>query len=80
MAVTNNKTAGEMLLKIKSDWDDNFGEGPTFEDAIKECFSCSVASIDAAGDVWIADPPHGKWLDETAKEMLVQWLKANDYA
>ena len=43
-------------------------------DATKRLFNCRTASIDLEGDVWIADPQTGHWLNATDLERLAAYL------
>lgn len=42
--------------------------------ATKRFFNCRSAAIDPAGDVWIADPQTGHWLNDTDLESLAAYL------
>ena len=46
-------------------------------DAIRERYNCREADMDAIGDVWIAGPQTGHWLDTDALAELVEWGRAN---
>jgi hypothetical protein len=66
-------TTNERILTIKENC---AGDDYTAIDAVKEWANCREAEIDDKGDVWIADPQRGHWLDEAAKAELIAWCEA----
>jgi hypothetical protein len=44
------------------------------ETDVMEFFNCREADIDADGDIWIADPQKGHWLDRDERRRLRKWL------
>jgi len=45
-------------------------------DAITTKFNCHEADVDTDGDVWIASPQTGHWLDDDGLAELVEWIEA----
>lgn len=44
-------------------------------DAVKTWANCREASIDDAGDIWIADPQNGHWLSEEKLIEFAEWCQ-----
>ena len=40
---------------------------------VRECFACRYADVDEDGDIWIAEPQTGHWLDSDEKLRFVNW-------
>jgi len=66
-------TTNERILEIKANC---VNDDYTAVDAVKEWANCREAEIDEKGDVWIADPQRGHWLDDDAKAEFIAWCKA----
>ena len=47
-------------------------------DGIKHLYNCQEADVDAEGDVWIANPQQGHWLDDDGLARVARALKAGD--
>lgn len=45
------------------------------EDLVREWKSCREAEIDAAGDIWVADPQEGHWLSDDELAAFLAWLE-----
>lgn len=43
---------------------------------IKEWANCIEADIDPEGDIWIAEPQRGHWLDAEEKATFQEWITA----
>lgn len=43
---------------------------------VTEWCNASEVEIDASGDIWIAKPQSGHWLNEDKKEQFVTWCTA----
>lgn len=50
-------------------------EGEQLADLIREKFNCAEAEVDGDGDVWIAEPQTGHWLDTRKLIELVDWIE-----
>lgn len=42
-------------------------------DLVREWMNCREADIDEQGDVWIAEPMTGHWLDDADKAAFQAW-------
>ena len=51
---------------------------PALIEGIKVLYNCRDADADTDGDVWIADPQRGHWLDEDGIARVARALKAGD--
>lgn len=47
------------------------------EPLICEWLNCREASVDADGDVWVADPMVGHWLGAERKAAFLEWREAH---
>lgn len=43
---------------------------------VKECFNCRETAIDGDGDIWIANPQVGHWLNERELATLANFVEA----
>ena len=46
---------------------------PADEPLIMEWLNCREASVDSDGDVWVADPMVGHWLNDERKATYLAW-------
>lgn len=46
------------------------------EPSIREWLNCETAEVDAAGDVWVAEPMDGHWLNDDKKAEYIAWREA----
>lgn len=46
------------------------------QDLVRQWRNVEEAEIDAAGDIWVANPQTGHWLDDDAKARFIAWCKA----
>lgn len=44
-------------------------------DAVKTWANCHEADVDAAGDIWIADPQTGHWLSADKLVEFINWTE-----
>lgn len=45
---------------------------------IKTIYNCREADVDDDGNIWIADPQRGHWLDELGVANIARALEAGD--
>jgi hypothetical protein len=50
----------------------------TLINGIKHLYNCGDADVDADGDIWIADPMTGHWLDADGLAHVARALRAGD--
>jgi hypothetical protein len=60
-----------IVLDTKAGCESN---GVDFLECVREFFNCHEADVDAEGDIWIAVPQSGHWIDADAKALLIEWL------
>jgi len=42
---------------------------------IQEYFNCTEADVDDNGDIWIANPQTGHWIDQDTKKSFINWCQ-----
>ena len=47
-------------------------------DGIKSLYNCREADVDDEGDIYIADPQSGNWLDDDGLARVARALRAGD--
>lgn len=47
-------------------------------DGIKTLYNCREADVDAEGDIYIADPQRGHWLDDDGLARVARALRAGN--
>ena len=67
------ETLAETMRRIDRDYRDN---GMTITDGIMEWANCREADCDGDGDIWIADPQAGHWLDRDKLADFIAWVEA----
>ena len=76
---TDGNTEG-MIAKPLADYLDEVREGCAsngvdFIALVREFFNCREADCDDDGDIWIADPQSGHWIDAGRKADLLAWVE-----
>lgn len=66
-------TTNEAILNIKSIVE---ADGRTIEGLVTEWCNASEVEVDEKGDIWIANPQRGHWLDDERKAKFVAWCEA----
>lgn len=68
------------LAVAKSDWDVGDPDNPVgIDDVVMEWAGCREAAVEDDGDVWIADPQAGHWLNNRELAGLSTWMRERGY-
>lgn len=63
-------TPNEAILAIKANINGDI------EDLVTQWCNASEVEVDETGDIWIANPMAGHWLDDERKAAFVAWCEA----
>lgn len=65
--------AAGYVANVKAYMDDN---GESIEDLVSEWCNAREVEVTDTGEIWIADPQAGHWLDNASRIAFVQWSEA----
>ena len=63
----------EKILEFKENCELN---NVNIDDLVKECFNCEESRVDEKGDIRIAIPQTGHWLNENEKVEFIEWVES----
>lgn len=66
------KTLAAYVAEVRAGCASN---GADFAELTKEFFNCQEASADNDGNIWIAGPQRGHWLDNESTAELCVWIE-----
>jgi hypothetical protein len=66
-------TTNEAILTIKANVE---SDGGSIEDLVTEWCNASEVEVSDNGDIWIAKPQTGHWLNDERKAEFVAWCEA----
>jgi hypothetical protein len=71
---TDGMTATTLSDYVRETKEGCASNGVDMNDLVREFFNCADAEVNDQGDIWIANPQNGHWIDAEKKSNILAWI------